>query len=77
MVEYEEHCCGNVSDDESFCNNDCSILKLKVNPKDNTITITKVKDSWSKEEVIKLITKAIDECDGSNLQSKKWIEENL
>lgn len=32
-----------------------SIIKLKVNSKDNTITIKKAKDSWTREEVMKLI----------------------
>jgi hypothetical protein len=30
-------------------------LKLKINPKDNTITIKKVKDSWNRVELINLL----------------------
>ena len=30
-------------------------FKLKINSKDNTITIKKVKDSWTREEVDKLL----------------------
>jgi hypothetical protein len=29
-------------------------LRVNVNPKDNTITIRGIKDSWNKEEVTKL-----------------------
>ena len=43
---------------------------LKINP-DNTITTRKMKDSWSREEVISLCKEA-----NGNL-SEKWIEENL
>jgi hypothetical protein len=64
---------------------------LKINPKDNTITIRKMKDSWSREEVIQLLKKLaedIDEnyrpytCDNSIgfdmvNNDGKWIEENL
>ena len=34
-------------------------IKLKVNPKDNTITIKKVKDSWNREEHIQDIKRII------------------
>jgi len=44
---------------------------LKVNSSDNTITIRKMKDSWSREEVISLCKEA-----NGNL-SEKWIEENF
>lgn len=51
MVEYNfrEWLAGEVGDNEIWANEE--ILKLS---KDNTITITKVKDSYSKEEVEKL-----------------------
>lgn len=52
-------------------------FKLKVNLKDNAITIRKVKNSWSREEVIKII----DYCWGyknESIQTKsEWIEQNL
>ena len=52
--------------------------RLKINPKDNTITISKVKDSWTREEVSILIRKAIlDYSTGYSRSSDKWIEENL
>ena len=60
--------------------------KLKINPKDNTITIKKVKDSYSREEVIEFGNKVKEYCkNGWKLDSlhmvffewDKWIEENL
>ena len=54
--------------------------KLKVNSKDNTITIKKVKDSWNKEEVIKLLFKCKDFLQRYNKESisfDKWVKENL
>lgn len=52
----------------------------KVNPKDNNITIKKVKDIWSRDEVIDLLTNhTINLRNKSNdLQyTNKWIHENL
>ncbi|TXG86433.1 MAG: hypothetical protein E6R13_00425 [Spirochaetes bacterium] len=61
--------------------------RLKINPKDNTITIKKVKDSWNREEVIELCKQAF--IDGTyaggfgpnektiDSETEKWIEENL
>lgn len=53
--------------------------ELKVNLKDNTITIKKVKDSWSREEVIALCKKCYDQIDmdESEYDFNTWIEENL
>lgn len=57
--------------------------KLKINPKDNTITIKKVKDSWNREEVIQLIKSAWSQANNNNIprmihiSQDKWIEENL
>ena len=67
-------------------------VKLKIS-KDNTITIKKVKDSWTRDEVIKLLDKhseMIDTCIDyeahlsaccnvpiPNWDDNKWIEENL
>lgn len=51
-------------------------LKLKINPKDNTITIKKLKDSWSREEVRGLLIKFYNEFpERYNLE--QWIKENL
>ena len=51
---------------------------LKVNPKDNTITIKKAKDSYTKEEVENLIYTAMkDRCYTTIAEWKKWLEENL
>ncbi len=61
---------------------------LKVNPKDNTISIKQIKESWNREEVIKLIESRELEIrafyrgpteDGFPLLSPidKWFEQNL
>ena len=34
---------------------------IKVNPKDNTVTIKKIKDSWNRDEVIALMRKSYNE----------------
>lgn len=52
-------------------------LRLKTNPKNNTITIKKVKDSWSREEVIRLIEKHTEDMFKQKITLDKWIEENL
>lgn len=66
--------------------------RVKINSKDNTITIHPIKDSWNREEVIKLCKQAYS--DGAsdlyntsrnrkswtfdhNLNSKNWIKNNL
>jgi len=67
-----------------------SDYQLKVNPKDNTITITKVKDSWNKYEHIANLIKYRNDYEifkqnchfGPNQReieewSNNWIEENL
>ena len=55
-------------------------IELKVNP-DNTINIKPIKDSWSREEVIKLFHKYKIDHDGDGSYYKdilnKWIAENL
>lgn len=54
---------------------------VKVDPKDNTITIHTIKESWSREEVISTIKNYISEtADCSNMYSKTvldWCKENL
>ena len=80
LIEYEL-----ISNEEYFGNtvnpdNDVPYFdeKLKINPKDNTITIKKVKDSYTREEVENLIYSAMkDRCYTTIAEWKKWIEENL
>lgn len=53
--------------------------ETKVNSKDNTITIKKIKDSWSRNEVKYLLELGMNKAK-SNFNSgeiSKWIEENL
>ena len=90
LVECEEYAVGSygMSDGEPTMD-----IRLKVNPKDNTITIKKVKDSWNREEVISLIRKFSDYADNQidhqginnaccsigscGWDEDEWIEENL
>ena len=57
---------------------------LKVNPKDNTITISKMKDNWNRDELIILLNKFGSKVYGEYTKNEtmedftdKWIEENL
>lgn len=56
--------------------------RVKVNPKDNTITIKEVKDSWTRKEVEQLLRRFWYEGTGKmtghpDCFCQKWIEENL
>lgn len=54
--------------------------RLKVNFKDNTITITKIKDSWTREEVIqklKAIDKHVKQYNHYFKGIDEWLKENL
>lgn len=90
MVEYEEkiECEAYYAYGGYDCHWPC---KCKVNLNvalDNTITIKKVKESWSKEEVIGLLNEMVDSIrydysypikirDDISNKKDKWIEENL
>lgn len=84
MVEYE------IATEILFKVYEPDPIKLKINPKDNTITIHKIKDSWNIEEVKQLCWQAFInfKCiDGNYIKPSeaekllktfnKWIEENL
>lgn len=53
--------------------------KLKINPKDNTITIRKVKDSWNNEELRSLLVEAYSMGRTDKLigDFNRWIEKIL
>lgn len=51
--------------------------RLKVNPKNNTITIKPVKDNWTREEVIAFAKKYAERCQAPIKPGDRWIEENL
>jgi len=56
--------------------------RIKVNPKDNTITIKKIKDSWTKKEVDNLIRKFHFDTTGKSTGHpdgicEQWINNNL
>lgn len=65
MVEYDSH----------FPDTDGDFGKLKVNLRDNIITIRKVKDSWTREEVIALCKSARDSV--GVIEFEKWVNQNL
>jgi|SRR6478735_6078187 len=54
---------------------------LKINPKDNTITIKRIKDNWNKEEVIEICKKVerfINENKSTYTEIPNWwLEENI
>ena len=80
LVEYncgDNHCSLFGCQKHLGCKNE-SIQSIKINLKDNTITIKKVKDSWNREEVENLIYAAMkDRCYTTVSEWDKWIEENL
>lgn len=56
--------------------------RLKINTKDNTITIRKVKDNWNREEVIDLVmtltsTPSYISKESATSVIDKWVEKNL
>lgn len=51
---------------------------IKVNPRDNTITIRPIKNSWNREEVENLMRQAAYQVQSLTIgEFDKWIEENL
>ena len=81
FVEYIDYCnkliCNN-----ALCEHGCieTDIKLKVNPKDNTINIRTVKDSFSREEVKQLLYSFRDEIEDqqcSDARINNFIEQNL
>ena len=83
LISNEEYFLNTINPDENVPYFD---ENLKINPKYNTITIKKVKDSWNREEVIEFGNKVKEYCkDGWKPDSlhrvffewDKWIEENL
>lgn len=56
---------------EVFYSNDIPYSSVKVNPKDNTITIKKVKDVWNKSELESLL---FDFAEYITEQPKKYVE---
>jgi hypothetical protein len=82
MVEYgactyHENCIGDF-------NIHCNQGDLKVNPKDNTITIRPVKNSWSREKLLVLLRDSWNQGaywgrqdTASSHYFDKWIEDTL
>lgn len=82
MVEYEEY---DHDEEWSDISGAYETFKERVKvSKDNTITISKIRDSWSREEVKALLDELTNELsmrvDGrliSDTEYDKWIEQNL
>ena len=92
-LKLEKKCCSNTNnvtkhgdywisclDEEE----DSEIYKIKINPKDNTITIKKLKDSWNREEIIEqmwLAYKAsntiFEDESALRVEFNNWIDKNL
>ena len=77
LVEYEMRHTGWTIDQSEYTYDEF----LKVNPKNNTITIKSIKDSWNREEVYILLYNIWDDSIGMNKpideEFNKWIEQNL
>ena len=79
LVEYncgDSHCSLFGCQKHLGCKNE-SIQTVKINPKDNTITIKKAKDSWNREEILNDIEQAIIQGLDIGQYRDKWIKENL
>ena len=70
---------GHPEDDISWWNE-----KLKINPKDSTITIKKLKDSWNREEIIEQMWSAykaantvFEDESALRIEFDNWIDQNL
>ena len=74
MVEYEEYCINNIPKQDHTCVN--KDLRIKLNP-NNTINIKRVKDSYTKEEVIKLMVDSFNRGVDKKMLDQTWIEDNL
>jgi hypothetical protein len=81
LVEYEQKYETMYKGQIGFPEDDVNwwINKIKINPKDNTINIKPLKDSWNKEEIINLIKSFANNYQyaSNNIGYNKWIEENL
>jgi hypothetical protein len=75
LVEYEMKHTGWTEDQSEYTYDEF----LKIDRKNNTITIKKLKDSWNREEVINLIKLFANNYPyaSNDIGYNKWIEENL
>ena len=87
LVEYLRGSAGYYDENENW---HWKILGLKVNPKDNTITIKKVKDNFTREETVRIALKMQYDYSEYKKSCKEdpdmreiadwtntWLEENL
>lgn len=81
LVEYENY----ILNQSRIGLANVTLQRLKINSKDNTITVKKLKDSWNREEVIDILhvygLNLIEQIETKSLKEQvdinKWIEENL
>lgn len=78
LVKYEAQML-NISNHIYHGNKLLENIKLKVNSKNNTITIKKVKDNYNRKEVVNIINQYTIEMASEikNYHRDKWIEKNL
>ena len=73
LVEYEK-----ATYDKWFNNGGQPVFDtLKINPKDNTITIKKLKDSWNREEVVNLVKNALESSEALLDRDERWMGDIL
>ncbi|MGV8961837.1 MAG: hypothetical protein ACOH2V_00380 [Candidatus Saccharimonadaceae bacterium] len=84
MVEYEGYICknGHYMDYQTTCAyphcNEYNHLQLKVNSKDNTITIHRIKDSWTTEGVYSIMQQYMEYCTWRGyITPMDWVKNNL
>ncbi len=78
MVEYENNTPKFIPIDKFNSKDLQDYIKLKINPKDNTITIRKIKDSWNKEELTELFLQCNRDLRLLRMQDIQiWIDKNL
>jgi hypothetical protein len=71
-----------INDSKQYINT-CKLISsnIKINPKNNTITIKSIKNSWNRKEVIKLLEEVRWQTIGNPTEFtknfKNWIEQNL
>jgi hypothetical protein len=92
-LKLEKKCCSNTNNDIKHADywiscldeeEDSEIYKIKINPKDNTITIKKLKDTWNREEVVgqmwlayKAANTLFEDESALRIEFNNWINLNL
>ena len=84
LVEYSPSSITIQTYSEQQINDNLKALTLKINPKDNTITIKKLKDSWNRGDVIeqmwlayKAANTIFEDESALRVEFNNWIDKNL